>query len=242
MGSKKKAALHGASKSEKKTLDKKAAKALAIREAEIREELERRAKAKKKSKKSGKKSKPAKPSKKAKRSPDVEPVDVSALGVMTISAEAAFPAEPVVTDEQAAIDEQIKARLAEKRAAREAPHDDAADPTRAERRAELDVIGKTINRDDAEAVRAHNLEAVKVGAMLLTSNAERAETTKRMSKATASSNVDKGGLVAAAEAHVPTEQVAEIVETDHGKSRSRSPTRRARPASPTSSRTGTINT
>lgn len=110
--------------------------------------------------------------------------------------------EGVKAQATADTDAAIKKRLAAKRA----------------RRAELEAEAATIDRADADAVRAYNAQAVLVGLTLLTSDEEKAKTKKALGKKpkpTASSDVDKGGLVADAEAHAA--QVAEVVETDHGR-------------------------
>lgn len=81
-------------------LSKKDRKKLAAREAEIRAEIERR-EAEKKTKKKGKKAKAEKPSKKTKKVDAVEVVDASALGTMTVEAEAPIASEPPAAEEEA---------------------------------------------------------------------------------------------------------------------------------------------
>lgn len=123
--------------------------------------------------------------------------DAGALGVMTISAEAPIVAEvedtvaespvraeiidadgktkPEVIEkrkkkaaaEREKMDAEIKARLAEKKAER-------AKGSKADQRAGIEAVADMVDRSDEDAVRAYNAEAVKVGATLLTSDAERA--------------------------------------------------------------------
>lgn len=220
MGSKKKAALHGATKKERAKLERRA--------AELEAELA--ARAKKAKKKAGKKKpKPdsitpadvsraerrEKASKKIDRSkvkkakavaPEPGPIGVDETIEITAEAEAHVePGPPADVDEpprsepprseplsgdavKAALDEDTKAakaRVQAKRAERAGlPHPDS------------------IDRNDEEAVRAYNAEAVKHGVVLLTSTAEleRVHEKLKMPKGK-SSKADKGGLVADAEAH-----------------------------------------
>lgn len=63
-------------------------------------------------------------------------------------------------------DEEIKARVAKKKAEREKL-------SKADLRAGIEAVADQVDRSDEDAVRAYNAEAVKVGATLLTSDAER---------------------------------------------------------------------
>lgn len=209
MSNKNKAALHGLTKKDRKKLER--------REAELRAELARReakatekAAAKKAKKKGGKKAAPADDSKRAEVQAAVADARAARQGgtkedakKAAADAKAARKAarEARATDAeerakpkdaeamQAAVtadtDAAIKARVQSKKAAREA----------------LQAEAETIDRADADAVRDYNTRAVGLGLTLLTSDEEKAATKKKLGKPSAKSDVDKGGLVAAAEAH-----------------------------------------
>lgn len=227
MGNKKKAALAGLSKKERKALEKKAA----ALQAELAARAERKAA------KKGKKSKGEKPSKKAGKkakaetpAPAAEPVEAPALTVTPAAADAkaerkakreakaagdggaVYVGGPVLEDEResaeanaaaqnAALDAAIKARVQAKRAARE-----AGEPVDVKAARMPDAL-------DGETEVDYQMRKLR-------------EKKAKAPKPAASSNVDKVGLVAAAEEHAAAKvaeavealgQAIEIVETEHGR-------------------------
>lgn len=86
----------------------------------------------------------------------------------------------------AKMDAELKAKVQAKKAEREKV-------SKAERRAGIEAVADQVDRSDVEAVRAYNAEAVKVGATLLTSDAEREKIAER------------------------TESTVEVVETEAGR-------------------------
>lgn len=251
MGSKKKAALHGLSKKERKALEKKA-------EA-LRAELAEReaAKAAKKGKKKGKSAKPEKKGKKssiekaakkgkaAKPTPEeleaagfppgaeaLTPETIGTIG--TASERESTPADKIAAAARAVIEgnstpdavadaedslaaaleanpgetiEEIQARVAAKRRARA-----------------VGVAEAEIQARVAKAKAARMPDAREGETEVEYQQRRLAE--KKAKKPAASSNVDKGGLVAAAEEHAAAKvaeavealgQAIEIVETEHGR-------------------------
>lgn len=216
MGNKKKAALAGLSKKERKALEKKAA----ALQAELAARAERKAA------KKGKKSKGEKPSKKAGKkakaetpAPAAEPVEAPALTVTPAAADAkaerkakreakaagdggaVYVGGPVLDDEResaeanaaaqnAALDAEIKARVQAKRAARE-----AGEPVDVKAARMPDAL-------DGETEVDYQMRKLR----------------EKKAKAGKSSHPDKGGPVAAAEAYAEAlGQAIEVVETEHGR-------------------------
>lgn len=221
MGSKKKAALHGATKKDRAKLERRA--------AELEAEIERRA-AKAKAKKKAK-AEPA-PAKKIDRSKvkKAKAHDVGPIGVdetMTITAEAEAPIAPAAEELFATTpgatlaegDAEIKARIRAKRSARAGLPDPA-----------------TIDRADDVAVRAYNAEAVKHGLALLTSDAERERVSARINAETKPKKTVAAAeeLAAAkvAEAVAAIGDAIEAVETETGTIYAAGPSVAAEPAEP----------
>lgn len=225
MGKKKDAALHGMSKKDRKKLEAKAAKLAA--------ELERRnaEKAAKKGKK-GKAKKADKPApmtaaERAAKSPTAaaQPVELSpdhtpeqiiekadeVLADPNTTAEVREKTERVKAAAVAAQTETIKAKVKAKRQTRD----------------ELAAEAETIDRADEAAVREFNERAVKVGATLLTSDAERERIAARVADEMKPAKKGKAKkaddpVIAKAEDAVAAlkdavEQVVEQVETEQGR-------------------------
>lgn len=233
MGKKKSAALHGASKKERAKLEARA--------AELAAEIERRAK--KKAKKA-KASKAEKPSKKKGKTPKpaeiVEPMVITAVAEAHVAGdltpeEIAAASAPVEPESDTSVDRDRSKPLSGKALKKALEADVAAGKARmakaaADAETDAEIKARVQAKRAAREAGAVDVKAARMPDALDGETEVDYQMRKLREKKAApkgkSSNVDKGGLVAAAEAHAlaaTTEAVeaiksaVEIVETEHGR-------------------------